>query len=991
LKCHYCGKEVWLVRHLLDGDFCSPAHRKKYNERLRRALDQLPGQEGPPAPIAGFQFLMPPAGSQLQDKQRSRGFQSTLAWPCLPTLGIGLSPLFGQTFFGPHVASAAGAEARSWLSPLLPPATTALFLGRLDLGQLGAGWTERLRTSLAAGMTACRDVLPLPTVNIAAGRTLEPLTATAAPQQARTSRIACPLMATATVLADGLVDERPAVLRRPVVPLRTFVPATMAAVRASAGRPGGAAEPLPHPLRIATDGFVPLRAAAAQRGAWISLPFGAFAPQTGPSRQAEALVFSRRPAGGGSAGLAAVRCVLPTAGSPLLAEDCVQRGLTSCAVEEAVPLSTAMTARLPEVASADRPRPARENEAIWKIAPAAPWLISQRAPETCPMPLAETSLPRLAVEPMSPSLASDFEVRSIAAPRAETAPAIAATQQVEATQAILPVAPPEIPAAGKTALPEANAPYPTGAEVVSPVEGQAAPARETGAPVPGLRARAGMLGSALQPCLDSCEPAAPSHLHAAGPMPAEMPVFIPQAAAPRTSGTLVSSASRTSATALPGEGVSGFARGGFALIHPATAQIESRHITPVPATVPGTTLSRGRIEIAPRAARLESLAEAIPLDLYVRRVRSASRRECEWRPLRTQMVQPYAMPTLWPARFEQQVLQDWRRRHPARQAAVAPAPIFKGAKVLSIAQRRGTLGRLHKHASQFVKGMAAAAMIAAIAWLSWSARGVRSTITADRHWLRSAITERAALVLDDNFRSGLNLWEGRKNWARSWSYSTDGFVRTGQLALYRPTMNMQNYRLEFFAQIESKSVGWVVRAKDEQNYYAMKLSVTEPGPRPLVSVVRYPVTHGQKGKRVQIPLPIMMHNNTPYHVALDVKGNRFRTFIEDQEVDSFSDDHLRAGGVGFFSEGGEHARLYWVKVSNNTDWLGRLCGMIAGDKPAGEKSRDEADLWDPDDVQGRVAALDGTILDGAKNVDRRRGALREMTLPIAIVFLGGAL
>ena len=79
--------------------------------------------------------------------------------------------------------------------------------------------------------------------------------------------------------------------------------------------------------------------------------------------------------------------------------------------------------------------------------------------------------------------------------------------------------------------------------------------------------------------------------------------------------------------------------------------------------------------------------------------------------------------------------------------------------------------------------------------------------------------------------------------------------------------------------------------------HALKLSVTEPGPRPLVSVVRYPVLNGVKGKRVQIPLPIMMHNNTPYHVALDVKGTRFRAFVEDQEVDSWNDDRLRAGGV----------------------------------------------------------------------------------------------
>jgi len=342
-----------------------------------------------------------------------------------------------------------------------------------------------------------------------------------------------------------------------------------------------------------------------------------------------------------------------------------------------------------------------------------------------------------------------------------------------------------------------------------------------------------------------------------------------------------------------------------------------------------------------------------------------------------------AMPGLWPARFEQQVLQDWRRRYPGRQAAVAPAPITTKAKVVPMTQHLGAFARLRKNAPHFTKGLAAAAMICGIAWLSWSSKGVRSTVLTDRQWLRTAITQRAARVMDDNFRSGLNLWEGRKNWASSWSYSADGFMRTGQLALYRPTMQMRDYRLEFFGQIESKSVGWVFRAKDEQNYYAMKLAVTEPGPRPLVSVVRYPVTAGKRGKRVQIPLPIMMHNNTPYHVAVDVKGNHFRAYVENQEVDSWSDDSLRAGGVGFFSENGEHARLYWVKVSNHTDWLGRLCGILEG------KEGDQAlNLWDPA-AAGELAVLDpGSILDGAKNADIRR---RAPVLPFATVFLGSSL
>src|SRR5215471_3329122 len=126
LKCHYCGKEVWLVRHLLDGDFCSPVHRKKYHERLRRSLEQLPQVTGPPAPIGGFHFEMPPLDSHGTTGLRSLGFQNGHFHTFPPKYSVGLSPLFGQTFFGPATASAAAPPVAchrivTMLEPLLPP------------------------------------------------------------------------------------------------------------------------------------------------------------------------------------------------------------------------------------------------------------------------------------------------------------------------------------------------------------------------------------------------------------------------------------------------------------------------------------------------------------------------------------------------------------------------------------------------------------------------------------------------------------------------------------------------------------------------------------------------------------------------------------------------------------------------------------------------------------------------------------------------------
>jgi hypothetical protein len=207
------------------------------------------------------------------------------------------------------------------------------------------------------------------------------------------------------------------------------------------------------------------------------------------------------------------------------------------------------------------------------------------------------------------------------------------------------------------------------------------------------------------------------------------------------------------------------------------------------------------------------------------------------------------------------------------------------------------------------------------------------TVSATRplSWVRSVITRRAAVELTDTFHAGMESWTAPpKSWAPGWSRHPDGYVRTGQLALYRPSTIYSDYRLEFFAQIESKSMGWVVRARDLKNYYAMKFTVVEPGLRPIIAMVHYPVVGGKQGHKVEVPLAVMVHNDTPYHVAVEVKGNRVVTSIEGQEVDQWTDDTLASGGVGFFSEPGEQARLYWMKLAANNDFLGRVCAYLSG-------------------------------------------------------------
>ena len=198
-------------------------------------------------------------------------------------------------------------------------------------------------------------------------------------------------------------------------------------------------------------------------------------------------------------------------------------------------------------------------------------------------------------------------------------------------------------------------------------------------------------------------------------------------------------------------------------------------------------------------------------------------------------------------------------------------------------------------------------------------------------WAKEAIAKRAAVQVTDSFEEGMRAWgAAAKNMAPGWTRNADGYVNPGKMALLQPTLAYTDYRLEFFGLIEKKGMSWAVRARDPNNYYAMKFKVVEPGLRPVLSMVHYAVVDGKPGQKTEVPLSVMVHNDTAYHVAVQVRGHQYTASIEGQEVESWMDDALPSGGVGFFSEAGERARLYWMKVSKNDDWLGRVCAYLSG-------------------------------------------------------------
>jgi hypothetical protein len=199
--------------------------------------------------------------------------------------------------------------------------------------------------------------------------------------------------------------------------------------------------------------------------------------------------------------------------------------------------------------------------------------------------------------------------------------------------------------------------------------------------------------------------------------------------------------------------------------------------------------------------------------------------------------------------------------------------------------------------------------------------------------VQTYIRNRSQVLIEDNFLSGISGWEGGPDWAAGWAYGASGFVQPRKLALLRASLPLADYRVELVGQIAQKSLSWVFRATDLNNYYAVSLTIAKPGPLPMAAISRYTVVDGVAMDRVELPLPLGIRNDTLYRIETSATEDRFTTSVNGQVVDTFFDRHHRSGGVGLFSAPGEDSRILSVRVVERDDFLGRMCAFFGGGVP----------------------------------------------------------
>jgi hypothetical protein len=192
-------------------------------------------------------------------------------------------------------------------------------------------------------------------------------------------------------------------------------------------------------------------------------------------------------------------------------------------------------------------------------------------------------------------------------------------------------------------------------------------------------------------------------------------------------------------------------------------------------------------------------------------------------------------------------------------------------------------------------------------------------------YLKGIIPAESPVKIHEDFSQGVKGWLGGKS--SEWD-SDNGRMRPSSLKIWKPSVKLADYRMEFEGQIDKNAMSWAFRAPDLRNYYATKIVVRKNGSLPVADIVRYAVVNGFERDRQRLPLPLSVRPDTLYHVQMSVRGDHFVTRVNGQIVDAWTDSKLKRGGVGFFAEKGESSSIHWVDVREEREGIfGRLFAM----------------------------------------------------------------
>jgi hypothetical protein len=111
----------------------------------------------------------------------------------------------------------------------------------------------------------------------------------------------------------------------------------------------------------------------------------------------------------------------------------------------------------------------------------------------------------------------------------------------------------------------------------------------------------------------------------------------------------------------------------------------------------------------------------------------------------------------------------------------------------------------------------------------------------------------------------------------------------------------------------------VVRATDLQEYMRCTLTAIPGGELEFSRTV---VRSGAGEETIIAPVRIPGKPRAAMTVRTRVDGDTFSVTVDGRDMDTWQEDRLYCGGVGFMGAHDDRARLYWVRISS-TETIGK--------------------------------------------------------------------
>jgi hypothetical protein len=177
----------------------------------------------------------------------------------------------------------------------------------------------------------------------------------------------------------------------------------------------------------------------------------------------------------------------------------------------------------------------------------------------------------------------------------------------------------------------------------------------------------------------------------------------------------------------------------------------------------------------------------------------------------------------------------------------------------------------------------------------------------------------------ETFGAGLSRWSGAS--FEAVAEKGKPAMRISGFGLLKDATDWDNYTATFDVKIQKEGVNFIIRARDHQNFYFLKLTDDKAKEYPKNSLIKYlyvggkylsgPASNEAAGALDIVTLPFKIKRNDTYQVTISVSGSAIRTSINGQTVDTWQDNTFKQGAFGFNCSTVEQATVTSFQMRSN--------------------------------------------------------------------------